>query len=236
MPAVPTVLGELVKQKVREKFYAFGTDPLAQRLNRYYINFTEAIGQGIAAGTPSVQFTTADTGFKGLPPVPGAGTGIGMQVDTLYMTEKIYTEIRNAVLKRWRTNHDVWPPRENNSGRYLRALSEGIAEAVQEHYNTCWILTSVHPIIYAGTGVINPAMGSNFSGIADSAVASQIQAFGTLMRGPFWPDLCQAIAKGYQDGIHNKTLGQVTIIGVCVITESQLCNIPGVGVGTGVAS
>jgi hypothetical protein len=237
MPAIPEALGGLVLNKVRKNFTALGHDPMSGRNPSYFIEFCTAIGKGIAKGTPTLTFETKDSGATAVPPIPGVGTGVGVKVDSDYMSQKIYTAARNAVIQKFnQTMHDPWPPKEGNSGLYLKALSDGISEAVKEHYSSCWILTSAHPQIYAGSGIINPNSGSKFSGVIDSAVAAAITAFGVRMKGPYWPVFCQAVAKGYKDGIENKATGTVTITGICVPSQSQACNIASSGSGTGAAS
>ena len=237
MPAVPELLTMLVIKHCADKAKALtNVDPRSTKAASFFIAFCTAVGKGIAEGTPTVMFTTTDSGFTSAPPVPGVGAGIGIKVNSEYMSMKMYTLLRDEAVKKG-SKHAVWPPPDDNGGKYLRAITDGICEAIKEHYATCWILTSAHPLIYQGTGVIDPQKGSKFSGIQDSAVKSLIISYGPLMKGSMWPKMAESISKAYKDGIENMSTGQVAITGVCVPNISQVCNIPlPQAAGTGVAS
>lgn len=248
MPAIPQALAQLMVQKVAANIQAVsGTSPLATKASPYFTNFFTAIATGIAQGTPTMQFKTADAGFIGIPPVPGVGTGVGVEVDASDMSEKMYTYLRTSIIAKYgSTLHEAWPPSKDNSGQYMKAMTDGIAAAVKEHYKVCWILTSNHLTVYAGTGVIDPTKSTdessrkNFTGISSSAVKSLILSNAGLLKGPYLADFADCIARGYKDGIEQKAKGEVTIIGICIPLVPpagvQACNIPGSGEGTGVAS
>ncbi len=235
MPVVKSVLLGLITQKVSQKMHAYsGYNPLAQRNPSYFIEMCKAISYGIAEGTPLINFTTSDTGLKGIPPVPGSGTGMGVMVKAQPMSEFIYTFARDSVIAEFgRTEIDVWPPRPKNYGQFLKCITDGVAESVQEHYATAWTFTSVHPAIYTGDGAINDGM---FSGISAELVKSLIISYSPSLRGRWWPKMAQAIADGYVKGIHTKSTGSVVIEGSCIPDAMQVCAIPGTGSGTGVAA
>jgi hypothetical protein len=244
MPAQPAVLAELCKTKMHNEILAVyqqrhpDTDkyhgPLNQRNPMYFIQFANAIGQGIAQGTPLVNFTTLDVGVMGTPPVPGTGAGVGIVFDAAFFEQTAYTHIRNAMLATFsKCAHDPYPPRLENSGMYLKAMCKAVGESIAEHYKTAWILTSAHPLIYVGTGKINNGM---FSGIQQDLVYQSILSLGFLMRGQAWPIICQEIAKAYKLTIETKSTGQVTIVGVCIPSIYQLCMINSTGAGTGTAT
>jgi len=235
MPVVPAALIALIKTDIAANMVAIsGTDPLEQQDPSYFIEMCTAIGTGIATGTPLVNFVTTDTGQSGVPPVPGVGTGIGITVDDIDMEEQIYTSARDFVIEDFgETTHDAFPPGSNNSGKFLDALSTGVASAVKSHFSTAWVLTSAHPLVYAGSGLIGPG---DFSGMSISAVKSAIVPEAPRFVGPYWPRLAEAIATGYVQSIEQKGTGTVTIVGVCVPSITQLCGIPLGGSGTGVAA
>lgn len=234
MPAVAQALGALIQQKVAANFQKLGGHPLDQKNPSYFIAFCLAVGKGIADGTPTISFRTVDTGVAGAPPIPGVGTGVGIKVDSEYMSQKMYEAARTSIKsKLGKTLHEAWPPPKGNTGEWLKALTDGIAEAVKEHYQISWILTSTHPIVYAGSGKI---VNGGFFGVQEPRVATTIQVAAPVMKGSYWPDLCQAIAKGYTDGIHNRSTGTVTIAGICVPSPGQACGLPLPGAGTGAAS
>jgi hypothetical protein len=220
---------------------ASGRSPLAQDDPSYFIAMCTAIGTGIATGSPTISFTTSDSGFKGGPPplavppsIPGTGSGVGITVDDSFFKEKIYTVLRNNIISEFgETSHDPYPPSGSNSGKFLLAIAKAVSESVKEHFLTAWTLTSSHPMIYSGTGTIG---NGNFSGLVPNAVSSAMQSAAPTLQGPFWPKVCQGIAQAYVDTIHTKSTGTVTIIGVCVPNASLVCNIPGTGSGSGAAS
>jgi hypothetical protein len=235
MPAVGPALAALVQTKMDTYMSAVsGHSPLAQSNPSYFIAMCTAIGTGIATGSPVISFTTSDSGVTSAPPIPGAGTGVGIVVDDAFFKEQIYTNLRNNVIAQFgSTSHDAYPPGSGNSGEFVAAMAQAIAEAVKEHYQTAWTLTSSHPTIYAGSGTIGEG---SFSGLVPAAVASAIQSAAPTLAGPFWPQTCQAIAQAYVDTIHTKSTGTVSIIGVCVPSPSQVCGLPGSGSGSGVAA
>jgi hypothetical protein len=143
------------------------------------------------------------------------------------------------------TSHEIWPPAQGNSGEYLKAITDGVAQAVKEHFKTCWVLTSAHSMVYAGQGIIDPTKAPDepsrnyFKGIEVTPIKSLILASGgKLLKGRFFPDFAEGIAKGYKESMEARSKGMVTIVGVCVpsISPPQACNIPMAGKGSGVAS
>lgn len=244
MPAQPSVLAQLCTSKIHNEILGVYNQrhsnnttyngPLGQKNPMYFRQFANAIGQGIANGTPLVNFTTADIGVSGIPPVPGVGTGIGIMFDAVFFEVTAYTYIRNAMIANFgKTYHDVYPPRLENSGMYLKALCKAVGESIAEHYKTAWILNSAHPLIYIGTGKINNGM---FFGIQEDLVYQSIFSMGFFLKGRAWPIICREIAKAYKLTIETRSTGQVTIVGVCVPSVSQICLINSTGAGTGVAT
>lgn len=156
MPAIGPALGALIMNKVDQNMKKIsGHSPLSQKNPSFFIAKCMAIGNGIATGVPVISFITKDSGQSGVPPIPGTGTGIGIKVDSDWYTKELYTKLRKTVLEKYGyTSHDPYPPSDDNSGKYLEAMCKGIAEAVKEHYATAWVLTSAHPLVYMGTGLI----------------------------------------------------------------------------------
>ena len=235
MPIVPSALGELITQKISQAMKAAsGSDPLAQSDPSYFQAMCQAFATGIASGIPTISFTTTDTGFASAPPIPGTGTGTGIIIDSPYTDQAIYTYARDAVIQSFgSTTHDPYPPAPGNSGAYLQAISKGIADAVKEHFKTCFTLTSVHPLVYSGTATVSPG---NFKGIQDSLIKSQIASAAPTLKGAFWPSVAESIAKGLKDSIEKKATATITITGVCITSPAQVCNLPGAGSGSGAAT
>lgn len=235
MAADPVVLSNLIKTKVDAKMQAIaGHSPLAQSNPAYFVELCTAIGTGIANGSATILFTTSDVGITGTPSVAGTGTGVGIIVDDVFFKENLYTTMRNFIISDFgSTLHQIYPPSSGNSGKYLLALTEGISESVSEHYATVYTLNSSHPTVYSGTGTISEG---NFSGLSSSSIKSLIQAASSNLLGIFWPRIAEAIAQCYVDAIHNHSTGQVTIVGVCIPSISQICGVPGSGSGSGIAS
>lgn len=214
-----------------------GYAPLSQTNPSYFIQMCSAIGNGIGTNSTSLSIITSDTGFTGVPPITGSGSGTGIIVDQSYFTQDLYTKIRQKVLDVFgNTSHQVFPPTGTNSGRYLLALCEAISESVTEHYATAWSLTASHPNVYSGTATVN---NGNISGLSSSPVQSTIISLAPSLQGPFWPVIAEEIAKSYVDAIHNHSTATLTISGVCVPSPPptvQLCNIPSSGSGSGSAT
>ena len=232
MPAVGTVLSSLIKAKADAKFKDLGdyAGPLAQQNPMYFHHFCEAIGKGIADGTPMVVFQTEDNGLRGTPAVVGAGSGVGIMVDQDWFTENLYKNIRNIIIANYgSSNHPEWNVERN----FLTALSEAISESVTEHYATAWVLVSSHLTIYSGTGLIK---NGGFSGIVPMAVKASMIGHGNLLQGTAWPLMCEAIAETYASAIHTKSTGTVTIAGTCSSGPNQVCGLPSSGAGSGTAT
>ncbi len=235
MAVVPAALGALVLSNVDTRFAAVrGWHPLQQRNPSYYILFANAIGKGILTAGPVINFQTQDTGNQGSPFVTGTGAGIGIVVDPNFIVPDLYERARAYIQAEFgRTLHDPYPPRRYNSGEFLLALCLGINDAIMQYYPTTWILSSTHPQIYQGTGVVPYG---NFSGLSAPAIAASILSFAPNFVGRFWPKLAQAISESYVELIHNHSTGTVTITGNCVSSISQSCGIGGTGIGTGTAT
>lgn len=238
MAASGPTLASLVQSKVNSKMLAIsGHAPLSQSDPSYFIEMCTAIGNGIGINSTSLSFTTDDTGFTAVPTITGSGTGTGIIVDQAHFTEDLYTNIRQKVIDTFgSTNHQAFPPGGTNSGRFLKALCEGISESVTEHFATVWSLTSSHPTIYAGSATVN---NGNISGLSSGSVQSTIISLSPSLQGPFWPVIAEEVAKSYVDAIHNHSTATITITGICIPSPPptlQLCNLPGSGSGSGSAT
>lgn len=238
MPVSGSALASLIKTNVDSRFASvFGRNihPLNQHNPFYYLEFCNAIGQGIIAGGPLIDFITDDTGLQGNPFVTGIGAGIGIVTDPNWFIQDLYTRIRNYVIADFgRTLHDPYPPGpQNYSGQYLLALCEGINDSFLSYYPTAWTLTSTHPMIYQGTGIINDG---EFSGLSAPTIQSSIQSFAPDLRGRFWPRIAQAVSESYVLLIEQHSTGQVTITGTCNSGISQICGLSGTGHGSGTAT
>lgn len=236
MPAIGAALGQLIQTNVDSKMSAVGGNPLGQKDPSYFIAMCAAIGTGIASQA-TLTFTTTDAGAVATPPIPGIGAGVGVIVDEVFMSEKMYTYLRDqAIADFGSTAHSSWPP-SGGSGLFLKALTDGICESIKTHFATAWILASVHPTVYLGTGLIT---AGGFSGVVEAGIASVMAGAASQMKGPFWPKMCTNIAKGFKDGIEQKATGTVVITGICIPLVPpagfQICGVPGTGSGSGVAS
>lgn len=235
MPAIAGVLGSMIQQKVDANIRAaFGHGPMQMPNPSFFVMMCKADGTGIVNGAPSIPFKTTDTGNAGTPPIPGAGTGTGIKVDADWFEKELYTRIRaKAIAKYGRTSHEAYPPPKGTSGEYLQAICKGITMAVKEHFATAWILTSVHPIVYAGTGKINQG---DFLVVPGAAVGGLIYSSAPPLRGEFWTTMAQVTGEVYAEAIMRHSTSQVSITGVCVPGPTQLCNLPIPGTGTGTAA
>lgn len=236
MPAVASKLGSLIQSKVDRNIRAVagGRGPLRQRNPKYYKQMCSAIARGIVQGAPIILLATRDRGQGGTPPIPGFGTGVGIKVDAKWFAEELYRQLRSKTIATFRrTAHAPFPPPKGNSGEYLYAMCKGIADSVAEHYSTAWILSSSHPMVYAGTGTIS---AGGFSGVPAAKVSSIMRKAFPLGRGRYWPQMCQVIGKVYAEAIHRHSTGRVSIVGVCVPGPSQVCFIGRSGQGSGAAT
>jgi hypothetical protein len=236
MSASPSALASLVQSSVDNRMGAIsGHHPLNQKDPHYFVELCQAIGMGIISGGSSISFTTTDTGTAGSPPVPGVGAGIGIVTDSSFFIQDLYTRIRQYVIDDFgKTMHDPYPPRSGNSGQYLEALCQGIADAFTSYYPTAWTLVSAHPQIYMGTGIISDGQ---FFGLSAPSIQSLIISGAPDLKGKFWPRLAQAISESYVLLIEQHSTGMVTITGTCVPGPSQVCGISSsTGVGTGIAT
>jgi hypothetical protein len=239
MPIIPDLLGILITTKVSSKMKSISNvSPLQQKNPSYFMEMCTGIGKGIAMGTPVISFMTTDSGLSGIPPAPAPGSGVGIIVDAQHMSEQMYTLARNSVISEFKeTASDPWPPKKGNSGEFLKAITDGVSEAIQEHFQTAWTLSSVHNMIYMGTGEIKPG---GFFGLSADLVAQSIVQSSPSLKGGFWPKAAESIAKGYVKSIQEKATGVVSITGVCV-PPAQVCGIPlsdisGPTAGTGAAA
>lgn len=236
MPLVGPVLGQLIQMKVdaRMQQQADYDGPLAAQNPSYFITMCNAVGIGIALGIPVVMFTTVDAGQAGTPPIPGVGAGVGITMDPEYMAEQLYTKIKDKVTAAYgQTMSEDWPVPPGGQGRFAEALARGISDAVKEHFSKAWILTSAHPIVYAGSGVIGPG---KFTGVQAQLIKSQILGAAPILSKGAWPMICEAIGEAVAETVLNKATGKVTISGVCVPGPSQICGLPLPGAGSGVAA
>lgn len=234
MPAIGPVLTQLIMTKMSSNMKAIsGTDPMGQKNPAFFIAFCTAIGNGIALSTKALQFTTQDKGGAGAPPVPGVGVGVGITIDDQHFSKAIYTKARDNVKKQYKkTAHGPWPGNKG-SGRFLKAMSDAIAQGVKEHYATSWVLTSTHLQVYAGAGIIGPG---SIKGVVAAATQGQIMQFGSSLAGPGFALFAKAIAEAYEETITQKASGKVQITGICVPSLTQVCGLPLSGTGIGVAS
>lgn len=236
MPIVAEILTELMKTKINNSMAEFGKypGPLAQKNPSYFISMCSGISKGIADGTKSINFITKDKGISGVPFVGASGVGIGITVDSNYLSSAIYTGLRDMSIAEFgSTSHDPYPPRITNSGNYLMALSKGIADSVKEHFSIAITLNSTHTTVYFGKGEV--ILGA-FYGLNAEAIKSLIISATPNMKGSFWPKIADVVSKAYVDSIHNHSSGLVIINGVCVPNVTQTCGIPFVGAGIGIAS
>lgn len=237
MPPSGSTLAGLIQSNVDSRMAAIrGYHPLSQKTPRYFIEFCHAIGMGIIDGGPTINFITNDTGLAGLPLVAGVGAGIGIITDPNWFVQDLYTRVRQYVLDDFgRTAHDPYPPRPGSSGEYLLALCKGINDSFLSYYPTAWTLTSAHPQIYQGIGLITDGQ---FSGLSASTIQSDIISGAPDFRGRFWPRLAQAVSESYVGLIEQHSTGTVTITGTCIpVPLAQVCNIMNsTGNGSGIAA
>lgn len=224
MPIIPPVLSALILKNISSKMESISkTNPLNQKNPSYFMEMCMAIGNGIALGTPAISFTTTDSGLSGLPPAPAPGSGVGIIVDAEHMSQQMYTLSRDSVIAEFKeTKSDPWPPKKGNSGEFLKAITDGVSEAIKEHFATAWTLSSIHNMIYMGTGEVKPG---SFFGLSADLVKQSIIAASPTLKGQGWPMMVDSIAKGYVASIQEKATAQVNITGVCV-PPAQVCGIP----------
>lgn len=240
MSSVTATLSKLIQDKINANMKAIGgyDGPLSQKNPSYFIAFCNAIATGISDGSKVINFTTADAGFGGLPSVPGVSAGVGIKVDKAWFDEFLYTEMRKQSAAQFgSTLHGPYSPPKGDTGEYLHAVTKGVADSVAEHFLTAYNLTGAHPLVYAGTGLINEG---HFFGLDPDKIAGLMFAAAPQLRGLFWPTITKAIAKIYVQTIHQHSTAKVIIAGVCVPMTPpagplQVCAINMVGVGTGTA-
>jgi hypothetical protein len=230
-----SALAALIQSNVDSRMALIqGYHPLQQKNPFYYIQFAQAIGNGIVSGGPTISFTTNDTGSSGAPLIAGTGAGIGIVTDPTFFVQDLYTRVRDYVLQDFgQTLHSPYPPEPGNSGQYLLALCEGINDSFLSYFPTAWTLVSSDPQIYQGTGIINVGQ---FSGLSATAIQSSIVSDAPSLMGKFWPRIARAIAESYVALIEQHSTGTVTITGTCTTSDHQVCGIPSTGTGSGTAS
>jgi hypothetical protein len=207
-----------------------GVHPLLQKNPQYFIELCNAIGEGLIEGGPVIDFTTLDTGLGGSPFVEGVGAGLGILINKDFFRENAYTNIRNAIIARYgRTTHDPYLPRPYNTGQFLDAICNGVAISVYNYYQTVWTLTSAHPEVYMGTGLIEDG---DFYGISADPIAGAIRSHLPNFRGDFYPEMVQGIADAYVLTITTQATGTVTITGTCDESVSQRCGLQTTGSGS----
>lgn len=259
MPAIGPALGALIKSKVNDYMktaYPYG-GPLAGKVTSYYIEFCMAIGLGIASKSlGKINWASTDIGMSGTPSAPGVGIGKGILVDKKWFAKNLYLEMMTnfphlpawppaTKTTEWTDEFDVYhkevvevhppfPPKSDYSnGMFMECICTGIADSVESHFKTAWIMQGTHPKVYMGKGKVNEG---KFFGLVGADIASGIQAMAPSMSGPYWIKLTNAIGKVYVDAIHKHSKsGPIVISGVCVPSQSQVCGIPGGGIGTGKA-
>lgn len=234
MPLIPSALSSLIQSNVNTNMKAaINFEPLSSKNPAYFIEMCTAIGTGIATGSPVISFTTSDSGFTGIPPIPGVGSGLGIVMNGSFFVQDLYTRIRDYTIADFGvTMHDAYPPRVGNSGQVLLAICKGISDAVVAQFATAWTLTSAHPLIYAGSGTISDG---SFTGLIAPTIQNLITTGAPDFKGKFWPRLTQAVSESYVAAVEQHSAGTVTIIGICVVAPTQLCAIPSVGTGAGTA-
>ena len=235
MASEKEILSKLFQDKIHVNMqgcYDYG-GPLSSKNPSYYIEFCTAIATGISDGSKIINFTTADAGMGGAPPVPGVGAGVGIFVDKAWLHKTLYTRILAKIKSTFgRTLHGDFPPGPNDSGRFLDAVCIGIADSIEEHFKIAYNLVSAHPLVYMGVGKINEGM---YFGLQPNNIASLIKAAGPRLKGKFFPIMIQVISEVYVEAIHKHSTGTVTITGVCVPSVAQVCGINMIGTGTGTA-
>lgn len=156
------------------------------------INLATAIGNGAAAGMIGATFTTMDVGMG---PTPGNGTGVGITIVDATLSAAIMAGLIAE-----------FPP----GGQSLPDLCDGIAAAIKTGLAAA-NLTSVHPLCFSGSGMINAASG----GVAfiGSGITSNMQSLAPTFIGENWPKICNVVGKEIENA-GKLAIGQTVIVGV----------------------
>jgi hypothetical protein len=184
---------------IHDNFVALG----AAGSNLY--NMCDAIAVAILAHmTSSLVFTTVDTGNL------GAGTGTGLGIFTLDATS-----MATAMVSAW-----------GATGPNALSSALAISQAFLDYFAFMAKLTSVHPTIGNGAGVIGPGA---FQGmIPVTAAAQMVTSFVTYGANPAAPNLST-----FCSGICQAFIQQVQTIGTGSVVITGAGTVPGSGVGTG---
>lgn len=226
MPVIGQKLGALIKQKMIINISALsGKSPENQTNPQYFINFCTGLGNGIAAGTKSISYTTIDIGLANPLAGPGVGSGKGIIFDSEYMVKTAYEKIRSEVINMFgESRHSPYPPPKDDSGEYLVAILKAIADSIKEVYEKDLILTSTHFPVITGSGTVKKG---NFNGLTPGIIISSMTAGTPILKGAFWPKFITIITESYIDTVHNQSTANVVIAGAGVS--------PSTGSGFGVA-
>lgn len=223
--------------KIRTKVEA-GWAQIGPRSNTsYYLEMSQAIGQGISECANEMGFTTVDNGSGGSPSIPGVGLGTGIFPDREVLAVEIYNRIRQksktyAQSLGTDTGHPIWDrpynlplnyalpftPPENNA---LLIFAKGISESVYECFSTEIILNSNHPFVYLGQGEVD-----SYTNIDSSKISGKIYSNSSSLQGVMWPQICDAIGEAVDFTLQNHTVAQVTITGTCSAGGGQTCGVP----------
>lgn len=237
MAAVGPALGQLIANHCNTFMKEAGSEfdgyagPLGQPNPSYFIKFCNAIANGIAQGSTSINFTTVDTGVSGAPVKTGTGVGVGIFVDREWFHKTLYTTLRDSTLSKYgNTIHKPWEGADPKG--FLSALCKGISYGVADHFPTAYQLSSTHPTIYAGKGDI---LKGSFFGLSAQTISGLIASNLATFKGNALPFFLKNISTIYVEAIHKNSTSFVTITGTCVPSQKQTCGILSSGVGTGVA-
>jgi hypothetical protein len=220
--------------KVKELYTAkivglSGQNPFAQKNPSYLIEFIHSISNTLAMDCLQITCVTVDAGIGAAPPMPGVGIG-KMTVVNEPLLGRIYTRVREAVIREFgRTAHEAWPPTEG-SGIYLRAILESFTQTTTDFYNKNLTIASVHPFVYTGAYKVT---NGGFLAPQPNIIASDIMGKAPSLKGRFWPIFVKAFADGYVEYIQQDLTGTGAITGICVPSVAQVCGLPLPGAGTG---
>ena len=231
MPIISTTLTSLIQNNIDSNMRTIGQSPLSMKDPSFYKAMCEAFGSGLTQSTPVIQVQTLDIGSMGAPPVPGFGSGIGIEIDTDVLAKSTYEYAVKDIIN---TGHSLsYPVPNSDTGAFLAAISKGLADAIGNHFLSCWTIVTSHPIVYSGSGKILPGM---MSGVQQDLVKQCIMNIAPQMKGDFWPRLINAFSKAYVEAIHLKAKGKVNINGICIPAPGVLCGLPSTGAGQGTAA
>lgn len=216
------------ENKVKEVYAAniiglSGQNPFAQANPKYLGEFIHSIANTLALDSLKITCITTDAGLGTPPPAPGIGINGSVKWVNEPMLGKIYTSVRNSILAQFgETMHEAWPPTQG-SGIYLKAILNSFTTPMTEFGNKKLKISSIHPIVHAGTFVVN---GGQFIAPQPNILISDIMGKSPTLKGSFWPTFVKAFVHGYIDYIQTDLTGSGIIIGAG--------SAPTVGAGTGV--